>query len=62
VSHFGARWRASAHRYDGNEEAFARLRGHAYAQGRRLTDVARDIVARRLRLDSGPNPRQDYEN
>jgi hypothetical protein len=31
-------------------EAFARLRAYAYAQDRRLADVARDIVARRLRL------------
>jgi hypothetical protein len=41
-------------------EAFARLRAYAYAQDRRLADVARDIVARRLRLqgdssrDGGP--------
>jgi hypothetical protein len=32
-------------------EAFARLRAYAYSQDRRLTDVAGDIVARRLRLD-----------
>jgi hypothetical protein len=31
-------------------EAFARLRAYAYAHDRRLADVARDIVARRLRL------------
>jgi hypothetical protein len=31
-------------------EAFARLRAYAYAQDRRLADVASDIVARRLRL------------
>jgi hypothetical protein len=41
-------------------EAFARLRAYAYAHDRRLADVARDIVARRLRLqgdhgqDGGP--------
>ena len=35
-------------------EAFARLRAYAYAQDRRLADVARDIVARRLRLHSDP--------
>jgi ANTAR domain len=41
-------------------EAFARLRAYAYAQDRRLADVAGDIVARRLRLhrdrdqDGGP--------
>ena len=38
-------------------EAFARLRAYAYAQDRRLADVAADIVARRLRLD--PDPTQD---
>ena len=32
------------------EEAFVRLRAYAYAYDRRLVDVARDIVARRLRL------------
>lgn len=31
-------------------EAFVRLRAYAYAQDRRLSEVARDIVARRLRL------------
>jgi hypothetical protein len=36
--------------------AFARLRAYAYAQDRRLADVARDIVARRLRLHDGPGP------
>jgi hypothetical protein len=39
-------------------EAFVRLRAHAYAQDRRLSDVARDIVARRLRLSlDGDLPR-----
>ena len=39
-------------------EAFVRLRAYAYAEDRRLSDVARDIVARRLRLspDAGPGP------
>lgn len=32
------------------EEAFIRLRAHAYAQDRRLADVAADVVARRLRF------------
>jgi hypothetical protein len=32
-------------------EAFARLRAYAYAQDRRLSEVAHDIVTRRLRLD-----------
>jgi hypothetical protein len=35
-------------------EAFVRLRAYAYAQDRRLADVARDIVARRLRLQGDP--------
>jgi len=35
-------------------EAFVRLRAYAYAQDRRLADVAGDIVARRLRLDRDP--------
>jgi hypothetical protein len=35
----------------GIEEAFVRLRAYAYADDRRLKDVARDIVARRLRLE-----------
>lgn len=32
-------------------EALSRMRAYAYAEDRRLDDVARDIVARRLRLD-----------
>jgi len=35
-------------------EAFARLRAYAYAQDRRLADVASDIVGRRLRLHRDP--------
>ncbi len=38
-------------------EAFLRLRTYAYAQDRRLADVASDIVARRLRLH--PDPEQE---
>ena len=34
--------------------AFARLRAYAYAQDKRLSDVAHDIVTRRLRLDPDP--------
>lgn len=34
----------------GIDEAMARLRGHAYAQGRYISDVARDIVAGKLTL------------
>jgi hypothetical protein len=36
--------------------AFIRLRAYAYAHDQRLTDVARDIVARRLRLHPDPGP------
>jgi hypothetical protein len=32
--------------------ALVRLRAHAYATGRSATDVARDILDRRLRLDA----------
>jgi hypothetical protein len=33
------------------DEAFVRLRAHAFADGRSLRDVARDVVARRLTLE-----------
>jgi AmiR/NasT family two-component response regulator len=33
-------------------EALARLRAYAFAENRRLEEVARDVVERRLRLDS----------
>jgi hypothetical protein len=36
------------------EEAFARLRAHAYAHDRRLGDVAREVIQRRLRFDADP--------
>jgi hypothetical protein len=39
----------------GIEEAFLRLRAYAYAHERRLTEVARDIVGRRLRLPLDPD-------
>jgi hypothetical protein len=35
----------------GADAAFARLRAYAYANDRRLGDVARDVVERRLRFD-----------
>jgi hypothetical protein len=35
-------------------EAFVRLRAYAYTHDRRLADVARDIVTRRLRLHDDP--------
>jgi hypothetical protein len=41
-------------------EAFARLRAYAYAQDRRLADVARDIVTRRLRLSPDPPADGDH--
>jgi hypothetical protein len=37
-------------------DAFIRLRAYAYAHDERLTDVARNIVARRLRLRPDPDP------
>ena len=37
-------------------DAFIRLRAYAYAHDQRLADVARDIVARRLRLRPDPGP------
>jgi hypothetical protein len=40
----------------GIAEAFIRLRAYAYVNDLRLTDVARDIVARRLRLQPDPDP------
>lgn len=33
------------------DEALSRIRGHAFAQDRRLVDVAEDIIARRLSLE-----------
>jgi hypothetical protein len=43
----------------GIAEAFARLRAYAYANDLRLGEVARDIVARRLRLSPGLGPSTD---
>jgi ANTAR domain len=43
----------------GIAEAFIRLRAHAYAHDRALSDLARDIVERRLRLRPVPDPRRD---
>jgi hypothetical protein len=42
-------------------DAFARLRAYAYVNDLRLADVARDIVARRLRLSPDPDPSLDDE-
>jgi len=43
----------------GIAEAFIRLRAYAYAHDRRLSDLARDIVERRLRLCPDPDPCRD---
>ncbi len=43
----------------GIAEAFIQLRAYAYAHDRRLSDLAGDIVARRLRLRPDPDPRED---
>ena len=40
-------------------EALMRLRAHAYATGRSATDVARDILDRRLRLDNDNDNRRE---
>ncbi|MFI1168266.1 GAF and ANTAR domain-containing protein [Streptomyces sp. NPDC020801] len=45
----------------GIEEAFVRLRACAYTQGRRLADVAADVVARRLRFSPDAEPGQAEE-
>jgi hypothetical protein len=41
----------------GIDEAFVRLRAYAYTQGRRLADVAADVVAHRLRFSPGNEPK-----
>ncbi|MFG2731450.1 ANTAR domain-containing protein [Streptomyces canus] len=46
----------------GIDEAFVRLRAHAYAQGRRLADVAADVVARRLRIPPDAEPDRTGED
>jgi hypothetical protein len=43
----------------GIADAFIRLRAYAYAHDRRLADLARDIVARRLRLCPDPGLSKD---
>jgi hypothetical protein len=43
----------------GITEAFVRLRAYAYAHDRRLADVARAIVARRLQLHRDPGPARE---
>ena len=45
----------------GIADAFVRLRAYAYVNDLRLTDVARDIVARRLRLRPDLDPSRDGE-
>ncbi|MFD9194927.1 GAF and ANTAR domain-containing protein [Streptomyces phaeochromogenes] len=41
----------------GIDEAFVRLRAYAYTRGRRLADVAADVVAHRLRFSPHTEPR-----
>ncbi|WP_260327019.1 ANTAR domain-containing protein [Streptomyces sp. TLI_185] len=45
----------------GIDEAFVRLRAYASTQGRRLADVAADVVAHRLRFSPGTEPRRTDE-
>jgi hypothetical protein len=40
----------------GVDEALVRLRAHAYAHDRRTVEVARDVIARRVRFDPVPGP------
>jgi GAF domain-containing protein len=63
-------WRAEVHQASGMvmvqlgvsiEEAMARLRAYAYAAGRPMSDVARDVVSRTLRFDED-NGSQDDDN
>jgi GAF domain-containing protein len=42
------------------ETAFLRLRARAYATNRRLSDVARDVVERRLRFDPDGDDEKDH--
>ncbi|MFF1381312.1 ANTAR domain-containing protein [Streptomyces sp. NPDC058308] len=46
----------------GVDEAFVRLRAYAYAQGHRLTVVAADVVARRLRFSPDTDPTRTDED
>ncbi|GHC57092.1 GAF domain-containing protein [Streptomyces flavofungini] len=46
----------------GIDEAFVRLRAYAYAQGHRLTVVAADVVARRLRFSPDTDPTRTDED
>jgi hypothetical protein len=45
----------------GIDEAFVRLRAYAYTQGRRLAEVAADVVAHRLRFSPDTEPRRTDE-
>ncbi|MDW4910315.1 ANTAR domain-containing protein [Streptomyces sp. ADMS] len=45
----------------GIEEALVRLRAYAYARGRRLAEVAADVVAHRLRFSPDAEPEQAAE-
>lgn len=46
----------------GIEEAFVRLRAHAYAHGRQLTVVSADVVAGRLRFSPDAEPTRSDED
>ncbi|MFE6482858.1 GAF and ANTAR domain-containing protein [Streptomyces sp. NPDC057757] len=46
----------------GIDEAFVRLRAYAYMRGRRLADVAADVVARRLRFSPETETGQSDES
>jgi hypothetical protein len=41
----------------GVAEALVRLRADAFANSRPITDIAKDVVQRRLRFDDGTPPR-----
>jgi hypothetical protein len=43
------------------EEAFVRLRAHAFASSAPLAEVADDVVSRLLRFDPDPDPEPDPE-
>ncbi len=42
----------------GLDEAFVRLRAHAFVDGRPLREIARDVVAHRLRLEGSAKPQR----
>jgi hypothetical protein len=46
----------------GIDEAFVRLRAYAYTQGRRLADVATDVVAHRLRFSPDTELKRTHDD